>query len=102
MHDHLRGSPIYQDALHTKSILGETPANSIYVRRKHEHLRDDMRVWSAGRKLDHLIRRALAPEYRYIGLYQVSAIMVFLAEFDRTFPNMRITDQTRQWIEPRI
>jgi hypothetical protein len=104
MHDHLRSSPVYQGALRTGSIMGETPANSTLAlrSRRYEHMRDDLRIYSAGKKLDHLIRRALDPMIRYIGPYEVSAIMVFLNEFDRTFLKMRITDQARQWIEPRI
>lgn len=105
MHDHLRFSPVYQNALQTGSILGETSADSwLAIRsRRYEYIRDDLRVESAGKKLDHLIRRALDPDYpRWIGPYQVSAIMVFLAEFDQTFPTMRISDQTHRLIEPRI
>jgi hypothetical protein len=79
------------------------PTRTLALRsRRYEHMRDDLRVYSAGKKLDHLIRRALDPMIRYIGPSELSAIMVFLDEFDRTFPKMRITDQARQWIEPRI
>ena len=104
MHDHLRSSTVYKNALRTGSIMAETPANSTLAlrSRRYEHMRDDLRVYSAGKKLDHLIRRALDPMIRYIGPSELSAIMVFLDEFDRTFPKMRITDQARQWIEPRI
>ena len=104
MHHHLRSSPVYQNALRTGSILGQTSADSCLAIRskRHEHIRDDLRVRSAGQKLDHLIRRALDPHYQWIGVDQTAAMMVFLAEFDRTFPTMRISEQMRQWIEPRI
>jgi hypothetical protein len=84
--------------------MGETPANSIFALRsqRYEHMRDDLRIYSAGKKLDQLIRRALDPMIRCIGPYELSAVMVFLNEFDRTFLNVRITDEAREWIEPRI
>ena len=104
MRQHLRRSLVYQNALRTGSIMTETPANSILAlrSRRYEHMHDDLWIYSAGKKLDHLIREALDPMIRCIRPYEPPAIMVFLNEFDRTFLKMRITDEAREWIESRI
>jgi hypothetical protein len=98
VYEHLRNSPVYQNALRTPSAFALWPANWI----KKKAVWPDHRVQTAAIRLDHLMTNALDPRYPEVSPNHVSAIMTFLECFDRDFPRWNLTAQTRAIIDPRI
>jgi hypothetical protein len=103
-HEDLRQSPIYQQALGTPDTMGRSPANN-WMRRNEN--RDNRRVEEACLKLDHLICNALnVNRFKYgselLTEWVVCAIKAFVHHLDRTLPLMRVDQQHRAMIDPRI
>jgi hypothetical protein len=82
VYEHLRNSPVYQNALRAPSAFALYPANWM----KKKHLWPDHRVQTAAIRLDHLMTNALDPRYSYICRDHVSAMMTFLECFDCDLP----------------
>lgn len=98
MYDHLRSSPVYQNALRAPSAFALYPAAWI----KRRRLTNDYLVQTAATRLDHLIKNSLDPQFSFIDYAHVSAMMTFLECFERDFPNWRLSAQTHSIIDPRI
>jgi hypothetical protein len=100
VYEHLRNSPVYQDALRAPSAFAIHPVT--YLSRVPKRQWPDYRVQQAGIRLDHLMCHALDPRYSYISRDHVSAMMTFLECFDRDLPRWNLSATTRAIVEPRI
>jgi succinate dehydrogenase flavin-adding protein (antitoxin of CptAB toxin-antitoxin module) len=100
MYEHLRNTPVYQNALRAPSAMHIQPCD--YNSRIPRDQWPNYQVRDAGIRLDHLIRRALDPQFPSIGEKEVSAIITFLECFDRDFPHWRLSDVVMNLIQPRI
>jgi hypothetical protein len=84
--------PVYQQALHTPSVMIRLPATHAAERDKKSGDRDLYRLREAGFKLDHMMRNALSPD-RYPDwppLHICSAIKTFLEVIDGWLPRIRL------------
>jgi hypothetical protein len=98
-------TPIYQQAMRTPPVINRHPARMALAERE-QHLRDAYQIREAGLRLDHLVRRALDPNYSDLlpPVYLCSAIKAFLELIEARLPSMSFPepDQAHGFIAPRL